>query len=123
MLLILPFPAQVLHDKALTERDAPVQGAMVPPSYGELVDMIDGAFPAGQAAGPSSVASPHDRYKAASAALWVAKYNMKKNIPPKVVHPLDYTANACAMLPCMASCAMLAPSELFLTSDILRGTT
>ncbi|KAL3132817.1 hypothetical protein ABBQ38_006743 [Trebouxia sp. C0009 RCD-2024] len=56
---------------------------MVPPSYGELVSMIDDAFPNGPMAAPSSTASPEDLYKAASAAHWVARYNIKKNIPPK----------------------------------------
>ncbi len=75
---------QELNDKALTEPDAPIQGAMVPPSYARMVDMIDSAFPSGQSAEPRPSAERHELYQAGSAAQWVASYNKEKNIPGKV---------------------------------------
>ena len=76
--------SQVLHDKALEEPEAPIQGCMVPPSYGRLVQMIDIAFPGGQQGGSRSTAQSHELYQAAAAAQWISKYNQEKNIPGKV---------------------------------------
>ena len=72
----------VLHDKALSERDAPIQGCMLPPSYAKLVDMITCAFP--NPDGSPSSASRRDLHQAASAAQWIATYNQNKDIPGRV---------------------------------------
>ena len=75
---------QVLYDNALTERDAPIEGCMIPPSYAKLVSMVDHGYPSGQMGGPRSTAATAELYQAASAAHWIAKYNQEKNIPGKV---------------------------------------
>lgn len=59
----------------------------MPPSYAKLVNMIDQGYPWGQRGGPRSTAATAELYQAASAAHWIAKYNIEKNIPGKVSQP------------------------------------